>query len=123
MLKHFPFFNMIYILIAVLMLLAAYPLKNWLEIRDFRRLEEKWSKRLNSLPSKVQYSLEHQQDGTVICHYCQFDRQRPYHLAVVPHEPQFGFISNEIAGESDFTVYSCARCGTELYGEVIKKRK
>jgi len=112
---------MIYILIAVLMLLAAYPLKNWLEIRDFRRLEEKWSKRLNSLPSKAQYYLEHQQDGKVICHYCQFDRQRPYHFAVVPHEPQFGFISNVLNGESDFTVYSCARCGTELYGEKISK--
>ena len=114
---------MIYILIPVLFFLAAYPLRNWIEIREFRKLEEKWTKRLNSLPSKVQYYLEHQQDRTVLCHYCKFDRQRPYQLAVVPHEPQFGFISNKIAGESDFTVYSCARCGTELYGEVIKIRK
>ena len=115
--------NMIYILIPVLFFLAAYPLKNWLEIREFRKLEEKWAKRLNGLPNKVQYCLEHQQDGTVICNYCKFDRQRPYQLAVVPNEPQFGFISNVLTGESEFTVYSCARCGTELYGEVIKKSK
>jgi len=118
--------NMIYILISVLIvliLLARFPFRNWFEIRKFKKLEEKWTKRLNGLASKVQYCLEHQQDGTVICYYCKFDRQRPYQLAVVPHEPQFGFISNKIAGESDFTVYSCARCGTELYGEIIKKSK
>ena len=114
---------MIYILIPVLFLLAAYPLRNWLEIRDFRKLDQKWTNRLNGLPSKAQYGLEHQQGDIVLCHYCQFDRQRPYHLAVVPHEPQFGFFSNVLAGESNFTVYSCARCGTELYGEVITKSK
>jgi DNA-directed RNA polymerase subunit RPC12/RpoP len=114
---------MIYILIPVLILLAAYPLRNWLEIRNFRKLDEKWTNRLNSLPSKAQYCLEHQQDAMVLCNYCQFDRQRPHQLAVVPNEPQFGFISNEIVGESDFTVYSCARCGTELYGEIITKSK
>ena len=113
--------NMIYILILVLFFLAAYPLRNWLEICAFRRLEEKWSKRLNSLPSKAQYYLEHQQDGTVICYYCKFDRQRPYQLGVVPHEPQFGFISNVLTDESNFIIYSCAQCGTELYGEVTKK--
>ena len=83
------------ILVALLFLLAAYPLKNWLEIREFRKLEEKWTKRLNGLPNKVQYCLEHQQDGAVI--------------------------SNVLASESEFTVYSCARCGAELYGEVIQK--
>ena len=114
---------MLYILVPILFFLAAYPLRNWLEIRDFRKLEEKWTKRLNGLPSRVQYCLQHEDDSTVICNYCKFDRQRTYHLAVVPYRPQFGFISNKIAGESDFTVYSCARCGTELYGEVIKKRK
>jgi hypothetical protein len=117
---------MIYILILgliVLILLARFPFRNWLEIRKFRKLDEKWAKRLNGLPNKVQYCLEHQQNGTVICNYCKFDRQRPYQLAVVPNEPQFGFISNVLTGESDFTVYSCARCGTELYGEVIKKSK
>ena len=113
---------MIYILIPVLLLLAAFPLKNWLEIRNFRKLDEKWTNRLNSLPSKAQYYLEHQQDSAVLCNYCQFDRQRPHHLAVVPDKPQFGFISNIIAGESDYTVYSCGRCGTELYGQIIKKK-
>jgi hypothetical protein len=83
---------MLYLLILfpLLFFLAAYPLKNW------------WTGRINSLPSKDQYCLEHQRDGAIFCDFCDFNRQRPYEVATVPNPPQWGFIANILTGESDY---------------------
>ena len=114
---------MLYLLILfpLLFFLAAYPLKNWLEIRDLKKLDAIWTARINSLPSKDQYCLEHQRDGAIFCEYCDFDRQRPYEVATVPKAPQWGFIANILTGESDYQIDACARCGTKLYGRKISK--
>jgi len=42
-------------LITILMLLVAFTLKNWLEIRNFRKLNENWTQRVNSLPWMDEY--------------------------------------------------------------------
>ena len=110
-----------FILFPLLFLLAAYPLKNWLEIRDLKKLDAMWTSRINSLPSKDQYCSEHQRDGAIFCEYCDFDRQRPYEVATVLNAPQWGFIANVLTGESDYRIYACARCGTKLYGQKISK--
>jgi len=112
---------MLYLLILFppLFFLAAYPLKNWLEIRDLKKLDAQWAARIKSLPSKDQYCLEHQRDGAIFCEYCDFDRQRPYEVATVLNAPQWGFIKNVLTGESDYRIDACARCGTKLYGQKI----
>ena len=97
---------MLYLLILFpLFFLAAYPLKNWLEIRSVKKLDEQWTGRINSLPSKDQYCLEHQRDGAIFCDFCDFcdfNRQRPYEVATVPNPPQWGFIANILTGELDY---------------------
>ena len=111
---------MLYLLILFpLFFLAAYPLKNWLEIRSVKKLDEQWTGRINSLPSKDQYCLEHQRDGAIFCDFCDFNRQRPYEVATAPKAPQWGFIANALTGESDYRIDACARCGTKLYGQKI----
>ena len=109
------------ILVALLFLLAAYPLKNWLEIRIFKKLDERWAAGINALPSKDKYCLEHERDGAIFCDFCGFDRQRPYEVATVPNAPQWGLIANVLTGESDYRIDACARCGSKLYGQKISK--
>jgi len=112
----------LYLLYPVLILIAAYPLRNWLEIRGYRKLDQKWSNQLNELPSKEAYRLKHQQGELIICDYCGSNRQGSHLLATVPYRPQFGLIANAMPIESSFRVYSCSGCGTRLYGERIEKR-
>lgn len=119
----FQSFDMLYLLILfpLLFFLAAYPLKNWLEIRSVKKLDAQWTTRIKSLPSKDRYCSEHQRDEVIFCEYCDFDRQRPYEVATVPKVPQWGFIANKLTGESDYRIDACARCGTKLYGQKISK--
>ena len=90
------------ILLPLLFFLAAYPLKNWLEIRDLKKLDAMWTARINNLPSKDRYCSEHQRDGLIFCDFCDFNRQRPYEVATVLNVPQWGFIANILTGESDY---------------------
>lgn len=110
-----------YLLLPLLLLLGAYPIRNWLEIRSYAKQDQNWMRRINELPSKDIYCQEHERDGMILCNYCHFERQRPQQEATVPHEPQFGLISNVLVNQSQYTIYSCARCGTQLYGEKIIK--
>ena len=106
------------LLLAAVLFLAAFPLKNYLEIKKVRNKEIKWMNWLGSRPSKAEYiALHHQNFENIICDYCGVRRQYPSLEMVMTNEPKFGFINNSFNKYVHFKTYICSGCNTELYRE------
>jgi DNA-directed RNA polymerase subunit RPC12/RpoP len=106
------------IVIAVLFLIAALPLKNWLEIRGIKAEDDKWSAWLSEKPSREEYCHKTNQNiDDIKCDYCGSNRQNSNMLMAIPYKPQFGIISNTFNKDSYFKTYLCSQCGTQLYRE------
>jgi len=106
------------VLIAVLLLMAVFPLKNWLEIRGIKDKDDKWSAWLLEKPSRTEYCQKTNQNiDNIKCDYCGFDRQISNLLMSIPCRPKFGIISNSHKQDSHFRVYKCSKCGSQLYRE------
>ncbi len=104
------------IVIAVLFLIAALPLKNWIEIRGIKAKDDEWSAWLLEKPSREEYcQATNQSIDDIKCDYCGSNRQSSNLLMTIPYKPQFGIISNAHNKDSHFKIYMCSKCGTQLY--------
>ena len=102
--------------IPIIFLIAALPLKNWLEIERVRKRDEKWSNWLLEKPSREEYCLRTNQNiENIKCDYCDSNRQLPSLEMVITFQPKFGIISNKFEKYSHFKVFICSGCGTQLY--------
>jgi len=103
-------------LIGVLFLLFALPIKNWLELRKIKTKIVFWNAWLSEKPSKEAYSRLHSQGfNQPICDYCGNNRHMPLLEMALPLEVKFGVINNSFKGESNYKSFKCSGCGSELY--------
>ena len=106
------------VLIGLIFLVLALPVRNYLEVLRFKKKEKKWANWLTDLPSKDQYRLlHHQNSNDTGCDYCDSIRQYPSLEMVMHGEIRFGFINNTFNKTALFKSYICTRCGSELYRE------
>lgn len=104
------------IFISLIFFIAAFPLKNWLEIEQVKKKDKKWSNWLLEKPSREEYCLKKNQNfENIKCDYCGSNRQIPRLEMVITFQPKFGFISNKFQKYSHFKAYICSGCGTQLY--------
>jgi hypothetical protein len=104
--------------ISLIFLIAALPLKNWVEIQRVRKKYTKWTNWLLEKPSREEYCLRTNQDIEKIkCDYCGAARLLPSLEMVITHNPKFGLINNTFDRYSHFKAYICSGCGTQLYRE------
>lgn len=102
--------------ISLIFLIAAFPLKNWLEIVLVRKKDKKWSNWLLEKPSREEYcSKTNQSVENIKCDYCGSSRQVPSLEMVLTFQPKFGFISNTFQKYSHFKAYICSGCGMQLF--------
>jgi len=106
------------ILIAILLFLATFPLKNWLEIRGIKAKDDKWSAWLDEKPNCAEYCQKNNQNfNDITCDYCGSDRRVSNLLMTISYRPKFGIISNTHNKVSHFKTYICSKCGNQLYRE------
>jgi DNA-directed RNA polymerase subunit RPC12/RpoP len=107
-----------YIVYALVLIIAAFPFRNWLEIRGIKAKDAKWSAWLLEKPSREEYcQASNQNIDDIKCNYCSSDRQFSNLLATIPYQPKFGIMSNTLDKQSFFRTYICSGCGTQLYRE------
>jgi hypothetical protein len=105
-------------LLVISLLIAMFPLKNWLVINRTKEKELRWMQWLNEKPSKSEYCLTHQQSSDKIeCDFCGASRQLPSLEMVMTSNPTFGIFNNKFDNYIHFKTYICSGCGTELYRE------
>lgn len=106
------------ILLCIIFLIAALPLKNWLEVEQVRKKDAKWTNWLLEKPSRDEYCLKtNQTTENIKCDYCDSNRQLPSLEMVITYQPKFGLISNSFQKHSYFKTYICSGCGAQLYRE------
>jgi hypothetical protein len=108
----------LYFLLPLLFLVAALPLKNYLEIKRVAKKDAYWSKWLSEKPDLKNYCEAHGQAlESPFCDYCGSKRQMPNLEMVISFKPKFGVINNSVKQHSYFKSYICGGCGTELFRE------
>ena len=106
------------ILISAIFLVAALPLKNYLEIKYLKKQDDFWKQWVNELPSKERLLQQmSSQGGLIECHYCGSNRLYPSLEMVIKSIPKFGVINNSYGKYTYFKAYICTRCGTQVYRE------
>lgn len=111
-----------FIVTSILILIAALPLKNWLEIRQARQKDIEWSNWLLEKPSRETYCLDLQQKSDDFsCSFCGSSRHIPRLESVFAYKPKFGFINNKFQKNSYFRTIICTGCGAQLYRERYEK--
>ena len=111
-----------FILSAFIILIAAFPLKNWLEIRWVRKQDLEWSKWLSKKPSQEDFALATNQKGDNLkCNFCESSRHLPRLEKKIPFKPEFGFINNKVEKYSYFRTIICTGCGAQIYRERYEK--
>jgi len=106
------------IIFCALFLLAALPLKNYLELKAHEKKERRWMNWLQDKPSRQEYCKRHNQlEESPSCDYCGSDRQLPSIEMVIVNEPRFGLVHNTFEKYAYFKTYICGGCGTELFRE------
>jgi DNA-directed RNA polymerase subunit RPC12/RpoP len=106
------------LLSSIIFLIAALPLKNWLEIKQAEKQDKRWSKWLLEKPSREAYCLSTNQEiDHIKCDYCGSNRQLSNLEAVLIYKPKFGFLSNTYEKRSFFRSYICSGCGTQIFRE------
>ena len=111
-----------FILSAFIILIAALPLKNWLEIRWVRKQDLEWSNWLSEKPTRENYVLSNNQKNDEIkCNFCGSSRHLPRLEKKLAYKPKFGFINNKIEKYSYFRTIICTGCGAQIYRERYEK--
>lgn len=106
------------VLISVIFLVAALPLKNYLEIKYLKKQDDFWTKWVNELPAKEELLEQKSTKGGFIeCNYCGSNRQYPSLEMVIKSIPKFGIINNTYGKYTHFKAYICTRCATQVYRE------
>ena len=102
--------------LILIFLIAALPLKNWLELKRCKAKETIWEAWLKEKPSREEYCKMHQQNfDSPICDYCGSNRQMPSLEMVISHKPKFGMITNSFDKYSHYRTFICSGCGTQLF--------
>ena len=103
---------------AVIFLITALPLKNWLEIRVIRKKEKQWLAWLLEKPSRTEYCAQNgQRVDAIKCDYCGSGRQLPSLEMAIASQAKFGVVSNTFIKYTYFKTHICSGCGTQLYRE------
>ena len=106
------------ILISIIFLVAALPLKNYLEIKQIQKKDDLWMRWVRELPSKEDYlQRNHSSGGYIQCNYCDATKQYPSLEMVIQHRPTFGVVNNKFSKYAYFKAYICMKCGTQLFRE------
>lgn len=106
------------IIFCALFLLAALPLKNYLELKAHEKKERRWMNWLHDRPNRREYCERHKQSEEVpSCDYCGSGRQLPSIEMVIVCKPKFGFVHNSFEKYVYFKTFVCGGCGTELFRE------
>jgi hypothetical protein len=110
------------ILLAGFFLLLAFPLKNFLEIKNIHKKNKHWDSWVQELPFKKESTKNYSQnDGQIRCDYCDSVRQYSRIEMVIEHCPKFGLINNAFSKSSYFKSVICSGCNTTLYRERYEK--
>jgi|APCry1669189241_1035207.scaffolds.fasta_scaffold15963_3 hypothetical protein len=106
-------------LLCIGIFIAAFPLKNWFEIKKNDKQKLVWDNWLSEKPSRAEYSRLHNQDinGLISCDYCNEIRQVPRLEMVIPSGIKFGALYNTRNKYLHFKTYVCPQCNSELYRE------
>lgn len=111
------------LLFMVALFIAAFPLKNHLEIKGYKEKKKLWDKWLNELPNLAEYCSQHSLDPAhPICDYCHSSKPKPRYEAKIPSKVAYGFYENKILEFTEYSSYSCWRCSSQLYREQMKTR-
>ena len=106
-------------MLCIGLFIAAFPLKNWHDIKKNDQKKEIWDQWLSERPNKLDYCRLHNQDveKKIGCDYCEETRQMPSLEMVIPSQIKFGMISNTRTKYLHYKTYVCPRCSSELYRE------
>lgn len=108
------------LILAILLLIAAFPLKNWLAIKSSEKIKGRLNQWLLEKPTLVEYCQEHNQDvDNPHCFFCGAHRQGKVLKASIDEEISYGMYNNHSKGHLNYLGYHCSRCNTELYRNVI----
>ena len=111
-----------FVLTSIAILLAAFPLRNWLEVRSVGKEDAEWSDWLSKKPGKEDYiATTNQQSKSIECNFCGSKRHLPKLEKKIAYKPKFGFINNKIEKYSYFRTIICSGCGTQIYRERYEK--
>ncbi len=111
-----------FILTSIAILLAAFPLRNWLEIKWIGKQDEEWSNWASKKPSKEEYiAATNQQSDNIECNFCGSNRHLPRLEKKIAYKPKFSFINNKIEKYSYFRTIICSGCGSQIYRERYEK--
>lgn len=111
----------LFVLLSLSLFIAAFPLKNWLEIKRAEKLNAKFDQWLSEKPSLEEYCTEHHQDSkNPQCFFCSATRQGKTLKATIEGEVVFGLYNNKCINHHNYFGYYCSRCGTELYRTKVK---
>jgi len=109
------------ILVGLLFLVAALPLKNYLEIKRCRSIQKIWDKWLSKKPSLLEYCKAHDQDiSNPSCDYCSSMRHTPTIEFSMLDIQKFGLVNNSHNGYIYYKTYICSGCSSQLYREKTK---
>ena len=105
-------------LVIILFLIAALPLKNYLEIKRFKKIQKKWDNWLSKKPNLVEYCKEHKQGiENPLCDYCGAKRHISHIEYSITNIKKFGLINNSYDGNCHYKTFICSGCGSQLYRE------
>ncbi len=111
-----------FIISTIAILIAALPLKNWLEIRWVKKQDFEWSDWLSKKPSREDYSKTNsQKNDNIKCNFCESTRHFPRLEKKIPYKPKFGIINNQFEKYSYFRTIICSGCGSQIYRERYEK--
>ena len=106
------------LLLSIILLIVALPLKNYLEIKNIQKKDEFGMRWVKQLPGKEVYMNQNPENRSEIkCMYCGSARQYPSLEMVIKNKPTFGIINNSFDKFAHFKTYICTGCGSQLYRE------
>jgi lipopolysaccharide export LptBFGC system permease protein LptF len=109
------------LIFAILLLVVAFPLKNWLAIKSSRKVKEQLNQWLLEKPTLIEYCQKHNQDiENPQCFFCGAHRQGKILKASHEDELNYGIYNNYSKGHINYLGYHCSRCNTELYRTMSK---
>lgn len=105
-------------LICLTILMAAFPFRNWLEIRQAKKKDAEWTRWLQEKPSREAYCLATNQNiEDIKCNFCGSRRFIARLESKIIYKPKFGFINNKFQMNSYFKTYICSGCNSQLFRE------
>ena len=112
--------HLIFFLIATLLFLLAFPIKNWLHVREQNKKKLHWEKWLLEKPTKDEYYIRSTENtGLIQCNFCSSSRVFPDPEVGAVEKLSYGFFQNSSQGFIHYKTYICSGCGSHLYREKI----